>query len=273
MSTNPVNRIDATLAAQPSGLWPFIPAGYPSVAFTASLLRGLESLPIRGVEIGFPFSDPIADGPVIQASMSYALDRGIKPSAILNMVAQQRARLKMGLVAMVSYSIVHRMDSGAFLRDCKAAGIDGVIIPDLPVEESATVRDQVTKADLVCSFLIAPTTPIARAETIARACTGFVYVLSRAGITGERTELPADLPEHIRRLRGVTDLPIAVGFGVSSAEQVAQVVSVADAAIVGSAIMRRVAQQRERGADAVVTSVADFVAGLAQGLNGTAVVR
>ena len=272
-----MNRIDEIFAdlrrRRGRALMPFLTAGDPDLVTTQRLLGAIEHAGASVCELGIPFSDPIADGPVIQASMSYALDRGIKPSAILNMVAQQRARLKMGLVAMVSYSIVHRMDSGAFLRDCKAAGIDGVIIPDLPVEESATVRDQVTKADLVCSFLIAPTTPIARAETIARACTGFVYVLSRAGITGERTELPADLPEHIRRLRGVTDLPIAVGFGVSSAEQVAQVVSVADAAIVGSAIMRRVAQQRERGADAVVTSVADFVAGLAQGLNGPAVVR
>lgn len=269
-----MNRIDGIFAElrrrRGRALMPFLTAGDPDLATTQKLLPAIEQAGANVCELGIPFSDPIADGPVIQASMSYALDRGIKPSAILGMVARQRAGLKMGLVAMLSYSIVHRLGPGNFLRDCGAAGIDGVIFPDLPVEESAAVRDQVARAGLICSFLIAPTTPIARAETIARACTGFIYVLSRAGITGERTELPRDLPERIDRLRGVTDLPIAVGFGVSSAEQVAQVVAVADAAIVGSAVMRRVAQQRDRGSDAVVASVAGFVGELAQGLRSPA---
>jgi len=161
-----MNRIDEIFAdlrrRRGRALMPFLTAGDPDLVTTQKLLGAIEHAGASVCELGIPFSDPIADGPVIQASMSYALDRGIKPSAILNMVAQQRARLKMGLVAMVSYSIVHRMASGTFLRDCKAAGIDGVIIPDLPVEESAAVRDQVTKADMVCSFLIAPTTPIGR---------------------------------------------------------------------------------------------------------------
>lgn len=251
---------------QAKALMPFITAGDPDVATTAALLPAMERAGASICELGIPFSDPIADGPVIQASMTYALDRGVRPAEILQAVARQRAGMALGLVAMVSYSIVHRLGASSFLRDAQAAGIDGFIFPDLPVDEADAIRDKVSQANLICSFLIAPTTPIERAERIARACSGFVYVLSRAGITGERTELPADLPGRITRLRQVTDLPIAVGFGVSTAQQVRQVVQVADAAIVGSAIMRRIAQQRENGSAAVVESVAQFVGELAQGL-------
>jgi tryptophan synthase alpha chain len=265
-----MNRIDGIFAGlrarRGKALMPFLTAGDPDLATTGKLLPAIEAAGASVCELGIPFSDPIADGPMIQASMSYALERGVKPAAILEMVSRGRAGLNMGLVAMVSYSVVYRLGPDAFLRDCKAAGIDGFIFPDLPVEESDAMREQIAKAGLILSFLIAPTTPGARAETIARACTGFVYVLSRAGITGERPELPRDLPGRITRLRNVTDLPIAVGFGVSSAEQVSQVVAVADAAIVGSAVMRRVAESRGRGSDAAAASVAGFVAELAGGL-------
>lgn len=249
---------------------PFLTAGDPDLATTEALLPAIEEAGATVCELGFPFSDPIADGPVIQASMTRALAKGVKTRDILDMVARQRGRLEMGLVAMVSYSIVHRVGPQRFVADAKAAGIDGFIFPDLPVEESEAIRAAVADAGLVFSLLIAPTTPRERAERIARACSGFVYVLARAGITGERAELPADLPARLNALREVTDLPIAVGFGVSTADQVRQVVSVADAAIVGSAIMRRIADTQSGGRDAVVSEVSRFVGELAAGLRGGA---
>jgi tryptophan synthase alpha chain len=172
----------------------------------------------------------------------------------------------MGLVAMVSYSIVHRRGGEAFVEEAAQAGFDGFIFPDLPLEASGPILRRVDGLGLACSLLIAPTTPMERAKGIAQACRGFVYLLARAGITGERSDLPSDLVDRIATLRGVTDLPIAVGFGVSSPEQVRGVVEAADAAIVGSAVMRRVAQAREQGSEAVVQAVRSFVGELAGGL-------
>ncbi len=257
-------------------LMPFITAGDPDLETTARLLPAIERAGGAICELGFPFSDPIADGPVIQASMARALDRGVKTRQILEVVSAARGALSMGLVAMVSYSIVHRLGPAQFFRDCRAAGFDGLIIPDLPLEEGEQAAKQAADAGLICSFLIAPTTPIERAEKIAKLCTGFIYLLSRAGLTGEQAALPADLPKRIERLRGVTQLPIAVGFGIASAEQVAQVVKVADAAIVGSAIVRRIERATSKGEQdrgAVVAEVASFVGELASGLSEGAAVR
>ena len=265
-----MNRIDRIFtdlrAANGRALMPYITAGDPDVATLPALLAGVERAGAAICEIGFPFSDPIADGPVIQASMTYALDHGAKISAILDAVKQARAGLKLGIVAMTSYSIVHKLGVESFIARSKAAGFDGFIFPDLPVEESDDALKLVRDAGMIASMLIAPTTPIERAEKIARASTGFVYVLSRAGITGERSDLPPDLAPRIPRLRGVTKLPIAVGFGVSTPGHVKQVVSVADAAIVGSAIMRRVAEKRAAGSAAVVAEIERFTRELAGGL-------
>ena len=267
-----MNRIDAIFRAYrergEKALMPFLTAGDPDLPTTARLLTAIQQAGASICELGIAFSDPIADGPVIQASMTHALGQGIRPAGVLEMVAQQRSQLQMGLVAMVSYSIVHRLGVERFIQQGCEAGLDGLIFPDLLVEESQSVRQAADQQGLVCSFLISPTTPIGRAQQIAQASSGFVYLLSRAGVTGERSDLPADLAGRIEALRSVTDLPIAVGFGVGSREQVQQVLEVADAVIVGSAIMRRVAQYREDGPDAVVQEVGGFVGELANGLVG-----
>ncbi len=265
-----MNRIDRIFAGHRSrgekALMPFLTAGDPDLDTTARLLEVAEQSGASVCELGIAFSDPIADGPVIQASMAHALDGGAGPGRVLEMVSRIRPKLEMGLMAMVSYSIVYRLGVREFVRDAGQAGIDGFIFPDLPIEESGEARDAVGDAGLVCSFLIAPTTPADRAAEIARASSGFVYVLSRGGLTGEQTELPAGLGERIEGLRSVTDLPVAVGFGISNRDQVRQVVEVADAAIVGSAIMRRVASRRGDGPDAVVGEVREFMGDLGQGL-------
>lgn len=251
-------------------LMPFITAGDPDLATTAALAPAIQRAGAAICELGVAFSDPIADGPVIQESMTHALHRGIRPQQIFETIDQVRPNVSMGLVLMVSFSIVYRMGVKAFVDQARQSGVDGFIFPDLPVEEAPAVRDVVAEAGLIASFLIAPSTPIDRAERIAAASSGFVYLLSRGGLTGERSELPSELPDTIGRLRAVTDLPIAVGFGISSPRHVEQVVGVADAAIVGSAIVRRLAPYRNGEVDVVsVTSEIESLVGqLATGLDG-----
>ncbi|MCC7146087.1 MAG: tryptophan synthase subunit alpha [Phycisphaeraceae bacterium] len=263
---NRIDRIFRDLRAQGGkALLPFLTAGDPDVTTTAALLPAMQQAGAAICELGIPFSDPIADGPVIQESMHFALTRGVRPADIFQAVASQRAALSMGVVAMVSFSIVHRMGVGSFIQQARAAGFDGFIFPDLPLEESHDVRAQVAQAGLTCSLLISPSTPLARAEQIARACTGFIYLMARAGLTGERASLPVDLTDRIARLRQVSDLPIAVGFGISTPQQVRQVLQAADAAIVGSAIVRRLTSCRQQPAQAV-SEVTSFVQQLADGL-------
>jgi len=248
-------------------LMPFLTAGDPDLETTAKLLPAIERAGGSIVELGIPFSDPIADGPIIQASMAHALDQHVTARQVLEMVAKARDGLSIGLVAMVSYSIVHRMCPRTFIADAAEAGIDCLIIPDLTLEESEAARSAAAEAGVTCSFLVSPTTPIERARMLAKASSGFVYLLARAGITGEQRSLPEDLPLRIDQIRKVTDLPIAVGFGIATAEHVRQVVQVADAAIVGSAIVRRIAAHRDEDADTIVEHVGQFVGELAGGLS------
>ncbi len=268
-----MNRIDATFATlrhspaslKRKALMPFICAGDPGLPCTEALLPALCQAGASVIEVGIPFSDPVADGPVIQAAMTRALSKGLRVSQVLEAVARARPKTKAALVAMVSYSIVYRLGLEAFLKDATAAGFDGMIFPDLTIEEADDAREACARHGVTLSLLIAPTTPIERAEKIAKASTGFIYVLSRAGITGARAELPPELPERIQRLRQVTDLPLAVGFGVSDAAQVKSVVSVADAAIVGSALCKRIHEAAEGGRD-VAGEAGAFTRELAGGL-------
>ena len=263
------NRIVSTFATLRSqhrkALMPFVCAGDPGMPETEAILKGLDAAGASVIEVGIPFSDPVADGPVIQAAMNRALVKGLKVAQVLESVARVRPQVRAGLVAMVSYSIVHRLGLDAFLKDAAAAGFDGMIFPDLTLEEADASLAACAKHGVTLSLLIAPTTPIERAEKIARVSTGFVYVMSRAGITGVRSELPPELPQRVARLRQVTDLPLAVGFGVSDAAQVKSVVSVADAAIVGSALCKRIHEAAQAGEDPVAAATA-FTRGLVQGL-------
>ena len=247
---------------------PFITAGDPDLVTTGRLLEAMQSAGASICEVGLAFSDPIADGPVIQASMARALTGGVRPVQVFDLIASLRSRIELGLVAMVSYSIVHRLGLKSFIRDAAAAGLDGFIFPDLPLEEATAAGEVAAEHGLILSMLISPTTPTERAERIARVSSGFVYLLARSGITGERDQLPADLPDQIARLRRVTDLPIAVGFGISRPEHVSQVVQLSDAAIVGSAIVRRIGEHRDDEPARLVSEVERFVGGLVGGLVG-----
>ncbi len=265
MSNRIVSTFSTLRSQQRKALMPFVCAGDPGMPETEGILKGLDAAGASVIEVGIPFSDPVADGPVIQAAMNRALVKGLKVSQLLESVARVRPQVKAGLVAMVSYSIVHRLGLEAFLKDAAAAGFDGMIFPDLTLEEADASLAACAKHGVTLSLLIAPTTPIERAEKIAKASTGFVYVMSRAGITGVRSELPPELPQRVARLRQVTDLPLAVGFGVSDAAQVKSVVSVADAAIVGSALCKRIHDAAQAGEDPVAAATA-FTRELAGGL-------
>lgn len=248
-------------------IMPFVTAGDPDVETTAKVIEAVGASGASVCEIGIPFSDPIADGPVIQASMTRALDGGVRVEAVIEAVREVRQRTALGLVAMCSYSIVHRRGLDAFCKTAAEAGFDGLILPDLSLEESQPARDAAADHGLSLSLLIAPTTPVDRAQRIAEASTGFVYVVSRKGITGETAALPPELPDRLEAIRRATDLPLAVGFGLSTPEQVRAVVREADAAIVGSALVRRIHETHETGRDAPAEA-ARFTTELAEGLSG-----
>lgn len=248
-----MNRIDEIFSELrgrgAKALMPFVTAGDGGLDITARVIPALEAGGASVCEVGIPFSDPVADGPVIQASMTRALDAGTRLAGVFEMVAGLRASVSMGLVAMVSYSIVYRYGVDRFVKDAASAGFDGLIVPDLPVDEADDAIAVAAGAGLTLSMLIPPTTPIDRARRIAACCSGFVYVVSRGGITGESDVLPPELPDRLRELRSVTDTPMAVGFGVSTTAQVRSVVAVADAAIVGSAMVRALHDHAQAGGD------------------------
>jgi tryptophan synthase alpha chain len=239
---NPIDILFGRLLAEKRAtLIPFLAAGDPDLATTAALVRELARRGAGLVEIGFPYSDPIADGPVIQASYTRALKKGVRVSDIFD-CARALGSAGVPLVGMVSYAIVHRHGPDAFLREAQQAGFSGAIIPDLPIEEAEGVARQAAARDFKLIHLVTPTTPRDRAVQIARLSTGFLYVVSTTGITGERDKLPEALVGQLAWLRQQTALPLCVGFGISTPEHVRMLRGVADGVIVGSAFVRRIEQ-------------------------------
>jgi len=224
------------------GLMPFIPAGYPDLTTTTAILPELEKAGASLIEIGFPFSDPIADGPTIQAAFTYALARKVRVKDVLAAVAQARKSMTIPMVAMLSYSIVFRYGQERFFTELRTSGFDGIIIPDLPPPEAQSVCAKVRAAGLDTVLLVSPTTTAQRRKEIADLCSGFVYYMSLSGITGERAELPADITTNVRDLKSLTPIPVCVGFGISKPQHVAQLRHIADGAIVGSAFVRKITE-------------------------------
>jgi tryptophan synthase alpha chain len=264
------NRIDVALTTRPPGAWPFFAAGYPSLEATAAMLRAVARLPIRGVELGFPFSDSIADGPVIQHAFSQALAGGIHVDAIFEMVAEVRREIEYPLLAMVSASIVYRFGVERFIGKARTAGFDGLIVPDLSLEEAPGMAKAIGEAGLRLSMLIAPTTSPEREKRIAEVASGFLYYVSVQGTTGERKALPVDLPDHVGRLRKATGLPVLVGFGIGTAQQVGDVCGFANGAIVGSAIVQKITTARDGrcAPDVIVDTAVQFIAQLTGATQG-----
>ncbi len=248
-------------------LCPFVTAGYPSVDMLGPLLEALQHAGAGCIELGIPFSDPIADGPTIQESYRLALQNGASVQRILQAVKTIRGHgFSLPIMAMASFSIIFKHGTDVFAASCAEAGIDGLILPDVPLEEAPAVVAALDRHQLKSSLLIAPTTAPDRRAKIASLCTGFIYYLSVTGITGERQSLPADVPLNLKSLRALTPHPICVGFGISRPDQVAELASLADGVIVGSAIIKTITRELAKPAPDVAAAVGAFAAELAAGL-------
>lgn len=241
----------------------YITAGDPDLETTAKLVPTLAEAGADTVELGIPFSDPLADGPIIQAAAQRALDRGCTVAGVLDCAAQIRDRCDIPLVFMTCYNPVLQMGPEEFARSASQAGADGVLMTDLPPAEAGEWVEVLGANGLDSVFLVAPASTPARVELAARLTTGFVYCVSRPGVTGVRDELPEELTGLVARIRKTTDKPVAVGFGISKAEHVRSVCEIADGAIVGSAMVRTIAEADGRAA--AIDAAAAFARELAVG--------
>jgi len=222
---------------------PYLTAGDPDLETTARLLMGLQRGGADLIELGVPFSDPIADGPVIQRASKRALDSGTTLAGILEMVARYREDLEVPLVLFSYFNPILARGVERFADQAAASGIDGLICVDLPPEEAQEELIPALRSHQVDTiFLLAPTSTRERVKKVAAVSRGFVYYVSRTGVTGEREELPEELRRETRKLRRRLDLPLAVGFGISTPDQVRQVAQVADGVVVGSALVHKVEQ-------------------------------
>jgi len=269
---NPIDALFHSLRSQGrKAFMPFITAGDPDLQTTVLLCRMLARHGASLIEIGFPYSDPIADGPVIQASYTRALTKGIRVDDIFETISRlsvaPSADRQLPLVSMVSYALVHSRGPDKFIDQAKKAGFSGVIVPDLPLEEAEKLAGITKAQDFKLIQLVAPTTPPDRAKRIAETSTGFLYYVSVAGITGVRDKLPDELIDQVRWLRSLTDLPICVGFGISKPEHASMLREVADGIIVGSAFVRQLADLGSRSAERAVEDVGRLAESLAQALN------
>ena len=242
---------------------PFVTAGDPDMSFTVDVLAELMTHGADLCELGVPYSDPIADGPVIQASYTRALNNKLKVSDMLAAVSAAQQRLPAPLVTMVSYAIIHRHGIERYIAQARAAGIVGAIVPDLLVDEAVRMTEACRRADFSLIHLVTPTTPRDRALRIAESSSGFVYYVSVTGITGERTTLPTDLTDSVGWLRERSPVPICIGFGISQVEHIRQLKGVADGVIVGSALVRRIATLGERTRGDVLKEMGEYGATLA----------
>jgi tryptophan synthase alpha chain len=241
-----------------TALLPFVPAGYLGLDVTVAVLKSLTHLGIGAIEVGFPFSDPIADGPVIQEAFVEALDRGTKIEQIFQAIGAAQNDIAKPLVAMCSFSLAFRYGIDRFLADAKKSGFSAILFPDLPLPDGFAVCEKVRAAGLDTVMLVAPTTSAKRRGEIAKLCSGFVYYLSVSGITGERDKLPDDLETNVKQLRAQSSVPVCIGFGIGKRAHVEQLRGVGDGAIVGTGIVRRM---REHAADqpaVIAQAVAEY---------------
>jgi tryptophan synthase alpha chain len=258
------SRLDATFAAlrarRERALVPYFTAGDPSIATTRQLVVEAARRGADVIELGVPFSDPLADGPVIQRATQRALAAGVTLPRVLELVREMRGEVSVPLVFLTYYNPILAFGLKAFCRTAVEAGIDGVIVADLPPEEAGPLQAEAKPAGLDLVHLVAPTSTPDRMRRIARASQGFIYMVSLIGVTGERAALAPELSQQLRALRAITTKPICVGFGISTPAQAREVGRVADGVIVGSAIVRLVEQH---GATPdLLARVGDFIAAL-----------
>jgi tryptophan synthase alpha chain len=259
-----LSRIEAAFSKlkreEKPGLIPFITAGDPDLETTAALLLELANSGATLIELGVPFSDPMADGPVIQRASERALKRGFGLEEIFATVAKVRSKIETPLVLFSYFNPLMQYGIGKFARAARDAGIDGILVTDLTPEESQEFANTLKTNDLDMILLVAPTSTDERLRMITAHASGFVYAVSRAGVTGARENLSHEAELLVARVRKFSSLPVAVGFGISSAEQVAETCRYADAAVVGSAIVAQI--EKLSGSEKLVEEIGQFVRGL-----------
>lgn len=267
-----MNRIDAQFAklqaAGQGAFCPYLCAGDPNLLVTAELIVELARRGADCIELGVPFSDPVADGPVLQEATQRALAGGVTLKRILQMVQLVRRRCNVPIALMSYYNPIHRYGVKKLVDDAVDAGIDGFIVPDLPPEDATELIAGAKARGAKTIFFIAPTTRPDRVKQIDKAASGFLYCLSVAGITGARKQLPAELRRSLKTLARTTHLPLVVGFGVSQPEQARQMCSVADGVIVGSAITQQIQKHLPSGQKTMIARLGDYAAKLARAAHG-----
>jgi len=276
MTNQPETRISkrfAKLRAEGrAGLITFTTAGDPDLETSVKILDGIAEAGADLIEIGVPFSDPMADGPAIQASSLRAIAGGMSLRKTLKVVADFRKKDdETPIVLMGYYNPIYIYGVDAFLADAKKAGVDGLIVVDLPPEEEGELCLPALQAGVNFIYLTAPTTTDARLPRVLEHASGFVYFVSITGITGTRAAKTSDVAGHVGRIRAMTDLPVAVGFGIRTPEQAAEIASVADAAVVGSALVDRITANLDddgKPGAGTVDAVLDLVRSLAEGVRG-----
>jgi tryptophan synthase alpha chain len=264
-----MNRIDKKFkelrARKKKAFMPFLTAGYPDIATTERLVLEFNNNGADIIELGIPFSDPIADGPVIQMSSYEAIKKGATLKKVLQMVARLRCKTEIPLVAMTYFNLILHYGSSRFIHDALNAGFDGVIIPDLPPEEEKDFSKQARRNGLKIIAFIAPTTSLKRARFIARGASGFIYFVSLTGVTGARKSLPKELQSQLIKVKKIAGrIPVVAGFGVSTPQQVRFVSSACDGVIVGSAIVKKISESQNQAG--LIKTVAHFAKRLKGGI-------
>lgn len=258
------NRLDSTFARlkakSEKALIAYIMAGDPSLQETEQLVLELERAGADVIELGVPFSDPIADGPVIQKAAERGLRSGTSLRKILTTVTTLRSRTQIPIVLMAYYNTIHAFGEAEFCRRAVEAGVDGLIVPDMPPEEAGPLTAPAEEAGLDLIFLLAPTSTADRRKTVAKQSHGFVYYVSLTGITGAKLSNMQDVGHNVAKIRRLTTVPVAVGFGVATPDDAARVAQMADGVIVGSAIVRQVADFQQDSA--LAKRVGEFVRSL-----------
>jgi tryptophan synthase alpha chain len=242
----------------------YITAGDPNLSTTGKLVLALEKAGVDIIELGIPFSDPLADGPTIQAASQRALAKGVDLKKIFSLVKALRKKTQIPLVFMTYYNPVLQYGLEKFCRACKKTGVDGLIVPDLPFEEAGDLVKSARKNHLDCIFLVAPTSTGQRIRAIAQKSRGFIYYVSLTGVTGARRSLPEDITAHLRQLKRMTKKPLCVGFGISTPAQAKMIARMADGIIVGSAVIKQI--EKNLGSKDLIARVGAFVKTLRQAI-------
>jgi tryptophan synthase alpha chain len=260
-----MNRIAAKFAqlkaAGKKGLVAYIGAGDPNLAATRELALAFDRAGVDVLELGVPFSDPLADGLVNQLAAQRGLESGATPPKVLETVAAIRRDSQIPIVLYIYFNLIHKVGLEKFIADAAAAGVDGLLVLDLPPEESDNYEARMKKAGLCHIYLVAPTTPEDRMELIVKRGSGFIYYISREGVTGMQTSVAANLSTQIAKIRAHTNLPLAIGFGISNPDQAKAMAKEGDACVVGSAIVNQIAEHGK--SPELVAKVGAFVKSLA----------